>query len=148
MSSMIFTTIITGVFVFVTGHILVKGVLDPYLSFKKHLGMVSAILLREQSKIINLTAGSDAVNEIKHASALLLAESNAVPFYGFFAKLRILPQHKKVLEASRNLNLIASILEQASNKIPTSSYSTVYNSLNAIGKELGIIVTYNNQNKT
>ncbi|WP_263754596.1 hypothetical protein [Kosakonia cowanii] len=148
MSSMIFTTIITGVFVFVTGHILVKGVLDPYLSFKKHLGMVSAILLREQSKIINLRAGSDVINEIKHASAQLLSESNAVPFYDSLAKLRLLPQHKKVLKASHNLNLIASILEEASNITPKSSYTTVYNSLNAIGKDLGIVVTYNSKNKT
>jgi hypothetical protein len=145
MSIVIFTTIITGVCVFVTGHILVKGVLDPYLSFKKQLGMVSAILLREQSKITNLTAGNDAINEIKHASAQLLSESHAVPFYDSFAKLRLLPQHEKVLEASRNLNLIASILEQASNISPKSSYTTVYNSLNAIGKDLGIVVNYNSK---
>ena len=60
---MVFTTIITGVCVFVTGHILVKGILDPYLSFKEQLGMVSAILLREQNKIINLSASNEVIDE-------------------------------------------------------------------------------------
>lgn len=80
MSIVVFTTIITGVCVFVTGHILVKGILDPYLSFKEQLGMVSAILLREQNKIINLSASNEVIDEIKHASALLLSKSNAVPY--------------------------------------------------------------------
>ncbi|WP_337015531.1 hypothetical protein [Leclercia sp. AS011] len=142
MSIVIFSTIITGVSVFVTGHILVKGVLDPYLSFKEHLGMVSAILLREQSKILNISANRDVIKEIKHASALLLSKSNAVPLYGTFAKLRLLPQHENLLKASRNLNLIASILEEARNTTPKTSYTTVNDSLNAIGDELGVIVTY------
>lgn len=143
MSTVVFTTIITGVSVFVTGHILVKGVLDPYLSFKEHLGMVSAILLREQNKITNLNAQNDVIAEIKHASALLLSKSNAVPLYGIFAKLRFLPQYKNVIKASRNLNLIASTLEGANNISSKKGCILVNDSLNAIGHELRIIVTYN-----
>ncbi|AOP91185.1 MULTISPECIES: hypothetical protein [Enterobacter] len=142
MSIVVFTTIITGVCVFVTGHILVKGILDPYLSFKEQLGMVSAILLREQNKIINLSASNEVIDEIKHASALLLSKSNAVPLYGAFVKLRLLPQHKSIIKASRNLNLIASTLEGASNITPRKDYVLVNDSLNAIGRDLRIIVTY------
>lgn len=137
-----FNTIITGVSVFVTGQIVVKSMLDPYISFKEHLGMVSAILLREQSKILNINAKSEVINEIKHASALLLSKSNAIPLYGMLATLRLLPRYKDVLKASRNLNLIASILEEGRNITPQNSYATVNNSLNAIGDELGVIVTY------
>lgn len=137
-----FNTIITGVSVFVTGQIVVKSMLDPYISFKEHLGMVSAILLREQSKILNINAKSEIINEIKHASALLLSKSNAIPLYGVLVTLRLVPRYEDVLKASRNLNLIASILEEGRSTTPQNSYTTVYNSLNAIGDELGVIVTY------
>lgn len=138
-----FIAIFTGVAVVVAGQIFVKRVLDPYISFREHLGMVSAILLREQNKITNLSAKSDVINEIKHASALLLSKSNAVPLYDVFARFRLLPHHKNVIKASRNLNLISSILEGASNLTPKTDYILVNDSLNAIGHELGITVTYN-----
>ncbi|MCQ7481658.1 hypothetical protein NP162_13960 [Salmonella enterica] len=88
MNNGVFTTVITGVSVFVLGQIFVKSMLDPYISFKEHLGMVSAILLREQNKILSINAKSEVINEIKQASALLLSKSNAIPLYGMLATLR------------------------------------------------------------
>jgi hypothetical protein len=143
MSNVMFNTITTGVVVFVSGQILVKCVLDPYISFKEHLGMVSAILLREQSKILNVNAKHEVITEIKQVSALLLSKSNAVPMYGLFAKLHLLPHYKNVRNATKNLNLIASILEEGRGAITGHAYNQVQSSLNAIGKDLGMIVTYN-----
>ena len=142
MNNGVFTTVITGVSVFVLGQIFVKSMLDPYISFKEHLGMVSAILLREQNKILSINAKSEVINEIKQASALLLSKSNAIPLYGMLATLRLLPRYKDVLKASWNLNLIASILEEARNTTPKETYTTISNSLNAVGSKLGVVVTY------
>lgn len=142
MSNGMFTTVITGVSVFVVGQIFVKSMLDPYISFKEHLGMVSAILLREQNKILNINAKSEVINEIKQASALLLSKSNAIPLYTVFANLHLLPQYKNVRKASHHLNTIASILEEGRNTTPKEAYTTISNSLNAVGNELGVVVTY------
>lgn len=142
MNASFFLTITTGVSVLVTGQILIKCILDPYISFKEHLGLVSALLLREQNKILNLSAKSEVVQEIKYVSALLQSKSHAVPLYGVFASLRLLPQYKNVLEASKNLNLIASIIEGASNITPHSEYVQVGKSLTEIGKDLKVMVSY------
>jgi len=142
MNASFFLTITTGVSVLVTGQILIKCILDPYISFKEHLGLVSALLLREQNKILNLSAKSEVVQEIKYVSALLQSKSHAVPLYGVFASLRLLPQYKNVREASRNLNLIASTIEGASNISPPSEYTQVHKSLTEIGKDLKVMVSY------
>ncbi|WP_313449089.1 hypothetical protein [Atlantibacter hermannii] len=145
MSNVIFSTIVTGVSVFVLGQILVKCILDPYISFKEQLGMLSAILLREQHKIVNINANSEVITEIRLSSALLLSKANAVPMYSFFAKFRLLPPYKNVIKASGNLNLIAYYLEERRSAISPGNrdaYVAVQNSLSSIGNELGVIVCY------
>ena len=144
----VFTTVFSGVIVYVLGQILVKCVLDPYVSFKEHLGRISSLFLREQSKIMNVKLSSDLVNELKSSSGLLIAKSKAIPCYDFFARMRMVPNYKNVIDASQHMNLIASTLEEVgayepySNRpIPTGS-GTITSSLNAIGDNLNIIVNY------
>lgn len=61
---------------------------------------------------------------------------------GSLSTLRLLPRYKDVLKASWNLNLIASILEEGRNTTPKETYTTISNSLNAVGSKLGVVVTY------
>lgn len=75
----VFTTVLSGVTVYVIGQIITKCALDPYVSFKEHLGKVSSLLLREQSKIMNFRANAELINEIKASSGLLIAKSKAIP---------------------------------------------------------------------
>lgn len=141
----VFTTIITGVTVYVIGQIITKCALETYISFKEHLGRISSLLLREQSKIMNFKPNSELIHELKASSGLLIAKSKAIPFYNFFSKIGLTPVYSDVIEASHQLNLIASILEGGNNSYsnnPSPSGQSIYSSLKIIGEKLDIIVSY------
>lgn len=53
MSSSAFVTVVTGVSVFVLGQLIVKGAIEPYISFREQLGKISNLLLCNQAKIVN-----------------------------------------------------------------------------------------------
>lgn len=148
MSDSIFNTIVTGVSVFVLGQVTVKAFLEPYLSFKEQIGKVSALLLREQRKImgINTSNNKELHSEIFELAAILVAKSNAFLGYRIFSFLLLLPPRRKVIEASKNLNLIASILEQHGNAgsktAQTNDYNTVTTALNEVGYNLNAVVKY------
>lgn len=143
----VFTTVFTGVIVYVLGQIIVKCALDPYISFKEHLGKISSLLLREQSKIMNFKANAELINELKLSAGLLIAKSKAIPCYKHFSKMGLLPVYNNVIDASHHLNLIASRLEQcgythSNSKASLSPSDSVYTSLKAIGEKLDIVVRY------
>ncbi|MGM7973084.1 hypothetical protein ACS77P_19930 [Yersinia enterocolitica] len=70
----IFLTVISGVMIFVIGQFILKLVLEPIISFKEHLGMTSALFLKEQGKITNGIDEESIIKEIKTLAALLLAK--------------------------------------------------------------------------
>ncbi|WP_098733287.1 hypothetical protein, partial [Acinetobacter baumannii] len=108
----VFTSVFTGVIVYVLGQIIVKCALDTYISFKEHLGKISSLLLREQSKIMNFKANAELINELKLSAGLLIAKSKAIPCYKHFTKIGLRPVYNGVIDASHHLNLIASRLEE------------------------------------
>ena len=139
----VFTTVLSGLTVYVIGQIITKCALDPYVSFKEHLGKVSSLLLREQSKIMNFRANAELINEIKASSGLLIAKSKAIPCYKHFSKIGLVPNYEDVIDASRHLNLIASILENPGYTYSsTPSDSNITSSLKTVGSKLNIIVSY------
>lgn len=143
----VFTTVFSGVIVYVIGQIIVKCALDPYISFKEHLGKISSLLLREQSKIMNFRADAELINELKLSSGLLIAKSKAIPCYKYFSKMGLVPEYKNVLDASHHLNLIASKLEECGityrhSLSTTSAGGSVPKSLKVIGEKLDIVVSY------
>ncbi|MDV1504857.1 hypothetical protein RZQ35_04370 [Klebsiella quasipneumoniae subsp. quasipneumoniae] len=132
---------------YVLGQIIVKCALDPFISFKEHLGKISSLLLREQSKIMNFKANAELINELKLSAGLLIAKSKAIPCYKHFSKMGLLPAYNNVIDASHHLNLIASMLEECgytypNSKSPLSSGGSVYTSLKEIGEKLDIVVRY------
>lgn len=143
----VFTTVFTGVIVYVLGQIIVKCALDPFISFKEHLGKISSLLLREQSKIMNFKANAELINELKLSAGLLIAKSKAIPCYKHFSKMGLLPAYNNVIDASHHLNLIASKLEECgytypNSKSPLSSGGSINTSLKEIGEKLDIVVRY------
>ncbi|HEQ3519046.1 TPA: hypothetical protein VGS91_001977 [Citrobacter freundii] len=141
----VFTTIISGVTVYVIGQIITKCALEPYISFKEHLGKISSLLLREQSKIMNFRPNAELIHELKASSSLLIAKSKAIPCYKYFSKMGLIPDYRDVIEASHHLNLIASILEGGSTTYssnPSPSGVSITSSLNIIGEKLDITVSY------
>ncbi|EIE0889767.1 hypothetical protein LCV38_003044 [Escherichia coli] len=88
---------------------------------------------------------SELIHELKASSGLLIAKSKAIPFYNFFSKIGLTPVYSDVIEASHQLNLIASILEGGNNSYssnPSPSGQSIYSSLKIIGEKLDIIVSY------
>lgn len=141
----VFTTILSGVTVYVFGQIITRCALETYISFKEHLGKISSLLLREQSKIMNFKPNAELIHELKASSGLLIAKSKAIPCYKYFSKMGLIPVYRDVIEASHHLNLIASILEGGSTTYssnPSSSGVSITSSLKIIGEKLDITVSY------
>lgn len=137
MSSSVFTTVLSGVTVFVLGQIIVKSAIEPYIAFKEQVGRVSALLLREQATITNSNHSAELLIELKNASALLLAKYSAIPCYlkGTFLGMSLLPSKSDVLDASHHLNLIHSCL--AGNE-----FGELYSYISLIGSRLKTPTTY------
>ncbi len=144
----VFTTVFSGVIVYVMGQIIVKCALDPYISFKEHLGKISSLLLREQNKLVNVKPSSELINELKSSSGILIAKSKAIPCYDYFVKIRILPKYSDVIEASHHLNLISSMLEETAAIDPYSTRpsplagTSITKHLIIVGEKLDIVVSY------
>lgn len=95
---------------------------------------------------INTSNNKELHSEIFELAAILVAKSNAFLGYRIFSFLLLLPPRRKVIEASKNLNLIASILEQHGNAgsktAQTNDYNTVTTALNEVGYNLNAVVKY------
>lgn len=92
---------------------------------------------------MNFRPNAELINGIKTSSGLLIAKSKAIPCYKLFAKIGLVPDYEDVIDASRHLNLIASILEDNSHTHSlTPSGSNIMSSLKVVGCKLNIIVKY------
>ncbi|MCA2173696.1 hypothetical protein LDJ69_20600 [Escherichia coli] len=120
MSSSAFVTVVTGVSVFVLGQLVVKGAIEPYISFKEQLGKISHLLLSNQAKLSNPCSDlkPEIIHDLKHAAAQLMAKYASLPFY--IRKLnigyRLVPSATEVLSAAHNLNELASKHEEKKGK--------------------------------
>lgn len=137
MSSSVFTTVLSGVTVFVLGQVIVKSAIEPYIAFKEQVGRVSALLLREQEKITNFNHSAELLLELKNASALLLVKYSALPCYlkGTFLGMSILPSKSDVIDAAHHLNLIHSGLAG-------DERNELYSYISLVGSKLRAPTTY------
>ncbi|WP_230118526.1 hypothetical protein [Serratia marcescens] len=137
MSSSAAVTVLTGVTVFVVGQLIVKRVIEPYVSFREQLGRISALLLRDQAKITNFRANHETVHDLKEAAAQLMAKYSALPssLKQSYIGMRLVPSRSVVIDSAQLLNGIASILEG-------KSQESVYNLIKQIGRNLDIPTTY------
>lgn len=135
----IFLTVISGILIFVIGQFILKLVLEPIVSFKEHLGMTSALFLKEQGKITNGSGEESIIKEIKTLAALLLAKKKAIPYYNFMANIFCLPTQKNIMSATQEMNLIANLLKTHQQKNETEK---VCKSMHKISELLDITMSY------
>lgn len=139
MSSSAFVTVVTGVSVFVLGQLIVKGAIEPYISFREQLGKISNLLLLNQAKITTPCSdiNPEIIHDLKNAAAQLMAKYSALPFYikKFHIGLRLVPSTYEILGSAQNLNLIASIHEGKSKE-------STWGHIAEIGRMLKIPTTY------
>jgi len=104
----LFTTVISGVLVFVLGQLLLKLVIEPLQELKKEIALtLDSIVFYEN---ISSNPGFNSKEEIdkvssvlrKHASNLK-AKLSIIPFYTFWYMLRILPSKENIEIVSSNL---------------------------------------------
>lgn len=162
MSSSVFGTVFSGVMVFVAGQLIAKRVIEPYVSFKEQLGIISALLLSEQDKLNNplspheyaaniqdvaireqtktnyLQSKKELTKNIKNAAAQLMAKYSAlsccVKNFNLMG-FRFVPSQSDILSAAQNLNLIAASIA-GNDKCYLNSY------IKEIGSYLSIPTTY------
>ncbi|EAM4746137.1 TPA: hypothetical protein J1246_002623 [Escherichia coli] len=139
MSSSAFVTVVTGVSVFVLGQLIVKGAIEPYISFREQLGKISNLLLCNQAKIVNPGSNlkPEIIHDLKDSAAQLMAKYSTLPFYikKLHIGFRLVPSATEILGAARNLNYIASIHEGKTGENPSKH-------LEDIGHMLKIPTTY------
>ena len=133
-----FKTIISGVFIFVIGQFILKLALDPIVSLKNVFGEISALFLREQSKITNAHGTIEIQNEIQHLSASILAHKQAIPYYKIFALLLRLPNEEALLKACGALNVVSYQIV----KPEEDPYKKIIDSMKTIAKNLRITTEY------
>jgi hypothetical protein len=133
-----FTTILTGVLVFIIGQFILKLALEPIVSLKNVFGEISALFLREQAKITNANGTEEIQNELKHLSASILAHKQAVPFYKIFSFLLRLPNEEALLNACGILNLISYQIVESKN----DTTSKIQDSMKRISEYLNITTEY------
>ncbi|WP_417826181.1 hypothetical protein [Thalassospira povalilytica] len=101
-----FATVLAGVTVFVLGQFILKLVLEPIVSLKEQLGLLSAFCLRHQAMLTNTNATPQIRDELRSLTGLIVAKRRAVPFYKIVARILNLPNEREVSKACHLLNKI------------------------------------------
>lgn len=137
-------TILAGVSVFVIGQFILKLVLEPIVEFKKNLGEISSLFLREQASITNANSSEDTVAEFKRLSSMLLAMKQAIPCYSFLRYIFGLPSEDNLLSGSQSLNIISyHLIPGARNVDPNHNHaSTIFKEMRSLEETLKIRVMY------
>jgi hypothetical protein len=102
-------TLAGGVLLMVVTQIFTRFIADPLIEFRRLIGEVAYTLIVEDKWLCNpnVTAAlpefQHAKDECRKLASRLLSLSEAVPLYGFFVDLGMIPERSKVNEAARAL---------------------------------------------
>jgi hypothetical protein len=101
-------TICGSVIVLVTGQVIIRFFIDPIIELRKMIGEVADTIIFYANIYANPGLPSEedcsqASEALRQKASLLRARAKAVPAYGFFSLLRIVPSQKQISEASKNL---------------------------------------------
>jgi hypothetical protein len=108
MIGQVFWTVLSGVTVFVLGQVFVKFVIDPIQAFYKVTGEVGHSLIYyanvySNTKMCEKPELQEAHEAFRRLSCQLFLNAYAIPWYGFWARLRFLPPYWEVQEAGGHL---------------------------------------------
>ena len=133
----LFTTILVGVSIFVTGQIIIKFIIDPIHEFRKILGEIKYELIFH-AQAIQTPVGAkekedEASNVLRKLSCHLLSRTFAIPFYRAISL--IMP---KFLPPKKNIDDASKWLIGLSNSVHSKDRSDNYKKVARIEKMLGI----------
>lgn len=135
----VFFTVLSGVFTFVIGQLVVKLVLDPVQDLKKTIGQISHTLVERANVIANPGVPHKEVmdetsDSLRKLSSQLHAHLYLVPSYNRTATVFRLPSKEKLLTASTNLIGLSNSVYRADEKV----YEVNAKRVEAICDSLGI----------
>ncbi len=104
----IFTTIISGVTVFVLGQIFLKMVIEPIQNLKATISKVAHCLNNDyvvfmNADVISKKETQETYKKLRNLGAQLYADLHLVPLYRFFRYIFGLPSFNNLVEASDKL---------------------------------------------
>ena len=124
----IFSTVVTGIAVFVSGQFIVKSLIEPYKELAKIRGEIAYSLIFYANVYLKpgikdftvrtletnefIARRTKELNEVqllfrKHASELM-ARQHSIPLYGIWERVRLVRKKSDILAASRALILISN----------------------------------------
>jgi hypothetical protein len=104
MNEQVFWTILSGVTVYVLGQVFVKFVIDPIQNLYKLIGEVGHSLiyyanLYSNTQMCDKSQLQEAHDTLRRQSCQLFSSAYAIPGYGLWARLRLLPPYYDAQEA-------------------------------------------------
>jgi hypothetical protein len=98
-------TIFGGVMIYVAGQILTRFFIDPYHEYRKIVGEIADALVFYANVYTNPGVGTqermdEASNTLRQKGSLLRVRSLAIPWYGAFVTLRLVPSWESIMKAS------------------------------------------------
>ena len=101
-------TVLAGVFVFVAGQVVVKFFIEPIHAQRKTIGeIVDFISFHAPDLAGGLPEGGAEAkkvsDDLKRLATRLRSDTHVIPWYGFWALLRVVPSRKRVADASSAL---------------------------------------------
>ncbi|HHF2923665.1 hypothetical protein HJ030_17640 [Vibrio parahaemolyticus] len=104
----IFGTVLSGVLVFVLGQIILKLLIEPIQSYKKHISKIGFDLIKFGNVLGNPkgkedTVTNNACTKMRSHSSSLYSYLYLVPFYKVTCRIFNLPTEDDVLEATKEL---------------------------------------------
>jgi hypothetical protein len=108
MNYTIFTTVLSGVLVYVFGQLILKLVIEPVQDLRKTIGQTSHALIQRANVIQNPGVPEQKImdetsDQLRTLSSQLQSHLYLVPSYSFTAKLFNLPSFDEICKASSDL---------------------------------------------
>lgn len=110
-------TVIVGVLVFVIGQIIVRFVVDPIHEQRLQIGLIADALIFYADVYSN--PGADMHSEerltkaradLRSRASQLMAKSNAIPCYGLWSFIRLIPRWESVVRSRGHLIRLSNSL--------------------------------------
>lgn len=138
----IFSTVLSGVLVFVVGQFILKLTLEPIVDLKKVFGEISALFLRKQGPIRNAIADKQTARKIRRLSASLLAHKQSIWGYHIWIRLLKLPTDESIITACGALNLLAFLVVGIKGDSMKNIYANITEQMETVDRCLNIKTQY------
>ena len=118
----VFTTVLSGVFVYIVGQWVLRWVIEPVQDTRKTIGEIAHFLREYQAPIANRDVTSkerlsEISNRLNLLSADLFSHLYLVPGYNFTRRLFGLPSSKHIRDVERELRGLSNAVVNANSRL-------------------------------